>query len=187
MNFEKLKLQLQAAIYNNKQEENISDWLAEVASGYTGAFNKRFETYLNKMSSEAFGTETIENWGVNGESKTYPKIKFTFIKETYGLKPEAAYNLSFYYQGKAARQAFDSRVWKLEIVNESYKLFGLRDMEKVITQAKQITAARRNEYTKLKDNLDRLPELILESQELHRKAESFDHQISYAIREVRVL
>jgi hypothetical protein len=188
VNFDKLKLQLEAEIYNNEQEELISDWLAKVAAKYTGQFNKRFETYLNNLSSEAFGTETIENWGMNGESKTYPTVRFTFTKEPYTFNDGTAYNLSFYYKGKAVRQAYDSRVWKLESTNgESYKLFMLHDMEKVIAQAKQITAARRNEYTKLKDNLDRLPELIKESQELHRKAKSFDEQISYAIREVRVL
>lgn len=184
MNNEKAKLLLTAAILNNKRQVEIFGWLALVAPDYgTKPFNKRFETWLNKLSSERFGTKTIENWGMNGESKTYPKVTFYLRKEDYqyGDGDDTRFGFNIHYDGKTVRRSFDNKTETIEDSNESEKIFSVTDIAGIVEHSQHIAQFRQHDIDKMEDNMAHLAELEIERAEVNAKLKAYNDKLSYAI------
>lgn len=175
----KCKLLLTAAILNNEKEAEIYDWLKLIVPEYKGVFNKRFETWINKKASERFGDKTIENWGMNGESKTYPRVNFYMRRDDF--MDTVKYEFSFNYEGKTVGYDYDTKTDVLRDHNENEKLFGIKSAEEIVDWSLRVAANRRENVEKMQDNLRNLPALEQERIELKLKLEAYNNKISYAI------
>lgn len=178
---EKMKLELTAAILNNEKEAEVYDWLALTVPEYTGQFNKRFETWLNKKASERFGTEVYKNWGMNGEDKEYPKISFYLHKSDYQLTDTPKFEFSFNYKGKTVSYDYENKTTVIRDQNENEKLFGIAGTADIVEWAERVAKNRRENVEKMQSNLRELPKLIAEHDKLKADIEKFNDKISYAI------
>ena len=104
---DKLIIQLDAEIYNAEKDIEICTFLQGIT--YTGQWNKRFETYLNKISGETFGTKQVEKWGMNNATVDFPLVQFRFNKKDYG----DGYTLKYFYEGKQVSYDYDTKEYKI--------------------------------------------------------------------------
>jgi hypothetical protein len=169
--YDRAKMLLSAGILNNQKEIEVYEWLRLIVPDYgTKPFNKRFETWLNKQSIERFGTETIHNWGMNGESKSFPKIRFGFTKDTYSER----YQLTFYYKGKGLGYNYETKTDHLRETNEHETLMGLHNAAEIVEWAMRV-----------KDNrAEYLPKLMAQRDRLRSEIADHNDKISYAISDI---
>lgn len=172
------KLKLTAGILNLGKEVEIYDWLALIAPDYgTRPFNKRFETWLNKQSVERFGTHTVENWGMNHESKEFENVRFSFHKQSWGDK----YELTFYYSGQSTYYDYDTKQVKLRDSNEREALVSVESVEQIKEYAQKCSSNRAMEREKARGNLVVLPELMEQQQKIKDLIRTFNDDISYIL------
>lgn len=180
--FERAKLLLTAGILNNEIEIEVYDWLRLTVPEYgTKPFNKRFETWINKQAAERFGTEVYKNWGMNGEDREYPKIRFSLTKDSYWDK----FEFTFYYLGREVGYDYDTREPVLkDRANEHEKLFGIHGIEDIVKQATDIAVYRREAIEKMQGNMKYLAKLFAQRDRLRDEIKSHNEQISYVISDI---
>lgn len=174
----KLRCDLTAAILNYEQEAGIYEWLALIVPDYgTRPFNKRLETWLNKLSADRFGTHTVENWGGNGASKEFENVRFAFRKSDYSDK----FELSFYYAGQATWLDYDDHSYKLHGSNEHETLSNITDANDLATRARELGRSRLEYKVKLQDNLANIDALAIEHDQLRADIKAFNDKLTFAI------
>ncbi len=189
LSIENAKLHLKAAIFNNEREAEIYAWIAETVPEYgTKQFNKRFETWLNEKSSKKWGTKTIEDWGLNHESKTYPALSFYMSDEQWpDTEGNKRYSLSFNYDGQqVGSEGYHSEgTYKVLIQKhqENEKIYKVASAAEIVDQAVNVVEIRQNENAKLRANMKALPALKREHDKLEAALEAYHDKIRYAIRD----
>lgn len=178
---ERAKLHLTADILNLNREVDIYKWLALAVPDYsTKPFNKRFETWLNKQSSERFGTETIDNWGMYGESKTYPSVNFSLTRDSYSETSE----LSIRYKGRTLRYNYDDKKNYIGENQETEKLFGLKSASDIVERSTAIVPVRHESIELMQPNLRHLPKLFAQRDALRMAIKDHNDKVSYSIAEL---
>lgn len=181
---DKLKLELTAGILNNEREAEIYDWLALTVPEYGNKpFNKRFETWINKQAEERFGTKTIENWGMNGEAKTYPQVWFTLTKDPYPLSDVPKFEFSFRYEGKMVGYDYGTKKAVMRDHTESEKLFGIKGITDIVEWCGRVSANRRENVLKMQDNNRNIKKLLAHRDKLKELIDAHNESISYIIRQ----
>ena len=172
------QMKLTAGILNLGKEIEIYDWLALIAGDYgSKPFNKRFETWLNKASAERFGTHTLENWGMNGEAKTFENVRFSFRRKDWG----DGYELNFYYKGQQVGYDYDAKKAVMRESNEKDGLVSVGDIAEVIDWSKKCSANRAMEREKAQGNLKYLAKLMAQRDRLKSEISDHNDKISYLI------
>lgn len=175
---ENSKLKLTAGILNLGKQVEIYDWLALVAPEYgTKPFNKRLETWLNKQSAERFGTHTLEDWGMNHESKEFENVRFSFRRKDWG----DGYELNFYYDGQAIGYNYDAQRAELRKSSEKESLYSVASVEEIADWSKKSSANRAMEREKAQDNLKSLAKLTVQHDKLKAEIAAYNDGISYLL------
>lgn len=177
-NIDELKCKLSAAILNYQREAEIYDWLALTAPGYTQKqFNKRYETWINKQSIERFGSETIGNWGLHGESKQHPAVNFSLAKSSYS----SDYELRFSYTGQTAGIDYDNHRYVLRKSTEWETLYTVTSVKDITERAAALATSRRAYILQLQDNLQNISALMIEHGQLRADIKAFNDKLTFAI------
>jgi hypothetical protein len=175
---ENITLKLNAGIYNLGREIEIYKWLAFTAPAYgSKPFNKRLETWLNKASAERFGTHTLEDWGLNHESKIFENVRFSLRKKDYG----DGYELNFYYEGRALQWDYETRTSTLRKSNEKECLYTVESINEITTWAEKIAINRTAEQVKARGNIRALARLTKQRDALKAKISEHNDAISYIV------
>jgi hypothetical protein len=142
-----LEQKIKCGIHNTKKEIEICEFVASVIDGYTGVFNKRFTTWLDKQLAVKFGTKT--------RFDEYRKQDLTWNNVYSGLNnpykqdyPE----FKLYWQGMQIIRGFNNEPAELrETSNEYTYVYSVTGTEKIKAQMLDIAQARKNSLARMLD------------------------------------
>jgi len=171
------KLQLEAAIYNAEKMIEIYEFIA--STNYSGQFNKRYQTYLDKMSSEKFGTQVYPQWGMNGEDKIFPLVNFGMTRDEFS--DEAKYRITFYYKGQAVDWDTDKREYRMREKSESDYSYSITSANDYVKAAKDRIEYLKSSLAKFRDNLAHIDDLKAEHDKVEAIVKAYNDKLSWPI------
>lgn len=190
MNIKTLSLKLEAAIYNAEKEAEIYNWLAVTVPTYTGQFNKRLETWLNKLSMDKFGNHPIERgWGDNATTKDYPNVNF-WMERNDSFQGEMRFSLSFHYDGREYDRHIDfgpnnderKQIEQLRKSNQREQIYAFSDLKELTAQVANVGEGRAASAKELRQfTPEVLSNLVAEHDRLTVEVKSFNDRVVWPI------
>lgn len=180
------RLKLQAELHNEQKAVELLEWLNETVPKYTGQFNKRFETWLNKELSTKYGTWKYQDKHP-GESWRYDDPNHEFQNSTAWFRP-SSYSMSKAYEltvnfsdGQQVGRDSDSRVYEIQPHQQSVKFYSVHAVSDITENITNYRTSKLNTIEKLKQNIKNLNSLVVKHNKLAKELDAYNDAISYAI------
>lgn len=181
---ERAKLQVKATILNLAKEIELTKFIQEVTSTYTGQLNKRFETAVNKALAEKYGTwhyqdrNPGESWSSDEPNKEFSNISAWLSSETYSKK---YFKLGIHYKGTEVGRDYDAKKDTLESRNQTLEFYSWESLDELAKQLTGKITYLNTELGKVKDNQKHLDKYAREHNALIEKLNAYNDKISYTI------
>jgi hypothetical protein len=180
------QLKLKAQLHNEQTAVELLQWLAETLPKYTGQFNKRFETWLNKELSAKYGTWKYQDkhpgevWRYDDPNPEFQNYTAWFRPNTYSMSKSYELTVNF-RDGQKVDREWDSKIYTLQPTQESVKFYSVQAVNDIVENIANYHTSKLNTIEKLKQNLKNLNSLVTKHNKLAKELDAYNDAISYAI------
>lgn len=176
------KNNIKAAIFNANKEIDILKAVEKLSGAYTGQFNKRYETYMEKGLAAAFGTYHYESDYSAEQSRDINNVRLSMQKRDYGMG--VSYSIALHYQGQESGWSHDKKMNELRDKYMSFDFYSTEKAQDVTDACAGYIKYRTESIDKLKSNLTKIKGLMSEHDKLVAAVEAYNNKISYAVTDI---